>query len=196
MMGWCRSTPVVAATDAIVAAHDALRWGGVVLPRVPFSGGALYPVISWTSAAERRNAEGPEPTLCRPTLSGWEEDGPESAVRIVGFLHAGAPAAGISRLKAVAAYGPGAIVVADGGRIGRWTLAEADVAGISVLEIPDDANIRTLVHGRNVPVASARRSVATRLREEQLYGWALHVGVGPAGEMNAAWGPAAQWLVS
>ncbi len=175
---WSRSTRVLAADDVVLAAHEALGWGGVVLPQVQMSGGVVHPVVSWRAGASARMSCGPEPMMSRAVLVAWEVDGPESAVRIVGFLHVGSPAAGIDRLKAVAAYGPGAMVVAAVARVGRWTMAEADVAGISVVEARC-GGVRVALPGRRAPLPTARRSVATRLREEQLFDWALRAGVGP-----------------
>lgn len=181
-----RSTPITAAPAMICAAHDALEWEGFVLPKIQMSGGAVYPVVAWTRSAARRRMEGPEPTTCRPTLSAWEVDGPPSAVRIVGFLHAGAPVDGIDRLKAVAAYGPGVIVVSNAARVGRWTMAEADLASISVVEAHADGTAQFAVRGRDTPLPTARRSVATRLREEQMYQWALQVGAEPGDSIQPA----------
>jgi hypothetical protein len=193
---WRGSTPVVAATDRVTAALDALSWDGLVLPKVQLSGGAVYPVIAWTSAAYQRNTEGPKPILCRPTLAAWEADGPKSAVRVVGFLHAASPAEGIGRLKAVAAYGPGAIVVAHASRMGRWTMSEADMAGISVVEARVGGTTNVVLRGRDAPLPTARRTVATRLREEQLYEWALHVGIQPTYVRSPSPPVAMQRLVS
>ncbi len=58
-------------------------------------------------------------------------------------------------------------------------MAEADIAGISVVEVNVTDTARVVFRGRDGALASARRSVATRLREEQLFEWALHVGVEP-----------------
>jgi hypothetical protein len=182
---WNRSTPVVTAADPLIAAHQALGWGGFVLPRVQMSGGAIYPVVAWTPEADGRRVAGPEPTMCRPTLLMWEVDGPASAIRIVGFLHAGASADGIDRLRAVAAYGPGAMVTANPSRTDAWTMAEADLAGISVVEACATRGAHVVLRGRDTPLPTARRSVATRLREEQLYGWALYVGAEPADDLRA-----------
>jgi hypothetical protein len=169
-----------AGVEIAELACAASRWAGFVLPRARMSGGVIHPVVAWTAAAADRWSEGNGPVACRPTLVEWEAGGPPSAIRIVGFIHVGSPVAGVDRLKAVSAYGPGILVVRDVSAVGRWTFAEADVAGLSVVEVRRDGHRRVELVGRGGPVAHARRSVATRLREEQLFDWALRAGREPS----------------
>lgn len=178
-MRWLRTA--TASHEATIAeqACVALCWGGFTLPAVRMSGGPVLPVMMWTAAARSRWLDGPRPEADRSVLADWELSGPPTAVRVVGFLHLGAPAAGIDRLKAVAAYGPGAVVVSSAARVSELTLAEADVAGLSVVEVNRDIG-RVIITGRPGPVVTARRTVATRLREEQLYELALRLGAQPA----------------
>lgn len=177
-MKWLRAGPTVGNVAVADRGRVVLGWGGFVLPAVRMSGGCVHPVIEWTPSAEFRWVSGPEPEPDRATLSEWECGGPGTAVRIVGFVHVGTPGAGVDRLKAVAGYGPGALIVRSVARVGAWTMAEADLAGLSVVEV-DRGGGRMALAGREGPVASARRSVATRLREEQLFEWALRVGHKP-----------------
>jgi hypothetical protein len=176
---WLRAASTAGGSTVADQARVALNWAGFTLPAVRLSGGSVVPVVAWTAAARSRWRDGPRPVADRAVLAEWECDGPASAVRVVGFLHLGAPLAGVDRLKAVAGYGPGAVVVGAAGRVGAWTLAEADVAGLSVVEVSRERSARVVVTGREGPVATARRTVATRLREEQLFEWALRVGHEP-----------------
>lgn len=159
------------------AAHSALGWPGVVLPKLRISSFKVFPVVAWLEGGRQRFLQGRGPVTDRPTLSEWEDGGPPTPLKIVGFVSDGPAPSSVDKLKALAAYGAGAMLVPSARRLGRWTLAEADIAGVYVVEHPG-SGVRVVLHGR--PGSSAtRRSVATRLREEQLFAWALHHGVRP-----------------
>ena len=178
-MKWFNAASAHENLDAAELARQALGWAGVTLPAVRMSGGAVLPVVAWTASAASRWVFGPAPEPCRATLMQWESYGPSPAVHIAGFIHVGPAAAGIDRLKAVSAYGPGALVVRNVRRVSAWTMAEADVAGLSVVQVLRNGQVDVTLEGRRGPLTSARRTVATRLREEQLFEWALRVGAEP-----------------
>jgi hypothetical protein len=170
----------LAIPDAVIAAHELLAWGGFVLPLVGLPGGAVLPVVAWTRAATTRLEQGIPPNLCRYELAAWEAGGPGSAVEILGFLHHGAPAPGVARLKSVSGYGPGALVVTDARRVSAWTLAEADMAGLSVVEYGGrTVSASWVIHGNQAHAGPRRRTVSRRLREEQLFQWAIDSGFDP-----------------
>lgn len=181
-MTWLRAATPRHDMQCADSARATMGWPGFVLPPVRMSNGPIHPVVTWTDTAEARWTDGPPPTSRRATLAEWETDGPPTAINIIGFMHIGSPTAGVDRLKAVAAYGSGALVVANLPRT-AWTMAEADMAGLSVVEVRPDGRSHMALAGRNGPVASARRTVATRLREEQLFEWALRAGHRPADEL-------------
>lgn len=164
--------------EVLVAAQSVLRWPGVVLPKVVISSSNVFSVVSWTEGGRQRVRDGVGPVTDRPTLAKWEEEGPPPPLRIVGFIYDGPAVQGIDQLKGLAAYGAGAIVVRSARRLGCLTMAEADIAGISVVELAGDSGVSVALHGRSGSIAT-RRSVGIRLREEQLFAIALHQGFRP-----------------
>ncbi|WP_342213954.1 DUF4031 domain-containing protein [Nocardia wallacei] len=184
-MGAC---PVTTAQSLAIAeirpmarAVEACGWSGVVLPRTRVSDFMVYPVVTihrdvWATRVER--GHGPE--LDRSTLALWEswtadlgEMPPRPAVSITGFATAATkPQAALAALDSLAGYGAG-LWIAPGRRgPAALTLGEFDLAGIWVVR-NHSGRCEVVVEGRTGPIATARRMVSTRHKEEQLFGWAI-----------------------
>ncbi|BDD80320.1 hypothetical protein TPB0596_00830 [Tsukamurella pulmonis] len=168
---------------SVTRAVEAAGWSGVVLPRTSVLGVSLFPVVAIDQAvwAERLTNNQP-PEHDRSTLAVWEswfhelgDYPPRSPLTIVGFVSTAAqPQYALEALGRASGFGAGMWVTrAESPR--SITLAEFDVADTWVVRERDSA---VLVEGRPGPAATARRMTSTRHKEEQLFAWALNVGVG------------------
>lgn len=162
---------------AAASVLGVLGWSGEVLPPMRLSDQLIQPVVRWRVAALDRIAARQWPTDDRAVLAQWEREGPSSAVEIVGFISSTPTASAVDNLRRLRAYGATAVLIPARGRPSQWSLAEADLAGISVARARGSVGPASLlVRGDSGPIASAVRSTATRLREEQIFDWALTIG--------------------
>ncbi|MGV9674330.1 hypothetical protein ACWDSJ_03525 [Nocardia sp. NPDC003482] len=171
--------------------EDAVRaatWCGVVLPRTKVSDFMVFPVVeiipdAWTE----RLVNGYGPELDRSTLGIWEswtpdmgDPPPRSPVSIVGFVSTAMKAAdALHALDSLAGYGAGLWLTSGSRSPSAWTLSKFDVGGVAVVH-EQAGNVDVLVEGRRGPIATARRMVSTRHKEEVLFGSALAIGYSPA----------------
>jgi hypothetical protein len=165
-------------------AVSAARWPGTVLPAVEMLGVVLYPVVEFTGARARL-ASSVFPQRCPTTLELWEtwpELGEPSPLRMVGFINRSRPwAAAVAAAATPCGFGAG-MVLADR-HPGPLRLLDADLAGVWVTGAvePGRAVAEVWVEGRSGPVATATRTLTTRVMEERLFAHALRAGALPAG---------------
>lgn len=173
--------------SAVFNAVSAAGWPGTVLPALRVSGFAVLPVVVIDDAVwAHRHEHRTHPELDMSTLAVWEgwmsELGPappQSVATIVGFVSmAPRPRQARYELETLSGYGAGLWVSTSPRRPASWTLAECDVAGITVFWASPDGGHR-LVQGRSGPALTARRTVATRHKEELLFGHAVAAGYAP-----------------
>lgn len=168
--------------SGIHRAVSVAGWGGIVLPATRVSGYQVYPVVTIDQVAwEMRVKSGCGPELTRSTLALWESWMPEmgaapppSAIAIEGFVSTVRPSAALCALDSLAGYGAG-LWLAPSRRPTSWTLREFDMADITVVAEVDHGPA-VLVRGRAGRIETARRMTSTRLKEEQLFAWALASG--------------------
>lgn len=117
------------------------------------------------------------------TLAVWEGWGadlgpmpPESAVAIIGFISTAAPRRALYGLDVLAGYGAGMVLATGVRRPTEWTVRECEVAGVSLVW-SGGGECECLVEGRHGPTATARRTVASRQKEELLFAHVLGSGL-------------------
>jgi hypothetical protein len=168
------------ASRAAVAAG----WRGIVLPQLRISGFAVFPVVEIDDeiAMQRLGADD-HPETDMSTLAvweGWSADlGPmplASPVAITGFISTSPPQRALYALDVLAGYGAGLILLRGTRRPTGWTLRECELAGVSVVW-SRGTDCESVVAGRRGPVATARRTVSTRQKEEMLFAHALRSGL-------------------
>ncbi len=167
------------------AAAAAVNWPGNCLLAVRVNSFLVSPVVViGREVARQRVSAGHGPETDPSTLAvweGWAADigpmPPPSAVTITGFVSADAPRRALYALNVLAGYGGGLILTAGVRRPSRWTMRECDLAGVSLVWCRRGVGAELLVQGRCGPVSSARRTVATRQKEELIFAHALRSGV-------------------
>jgi hypothetical protein len=173
--------PRVTTEEVLGQVTEAIRmlgWAGVVLPETRFSECMLYPVIEWLPEIHHERLAAEEgPQLDRFTLSMWEAwsevgtPAPRCPVAIVGVVSTRGPRAALASVTRMSGYGSGAVLLDSMRPVDPSFVAEAAEWNVDVAQMGDPPQI--LRWGRMGPVASARRTTATRHREEVLYEWAL-----------------------
>ncbi len=161
-------------------AATAAGWSGLTLPPLRISGFVLAPVVALDDQVVRRRLrDGQGPQTDMSTLAvweGWSEDlgpmPPEPALAIIGFISAAAPQQALYGLDVLAGYGAGLVLATGARRPSEWTMRECELAGVSLVWCRGEECER-IVEGRQGPLATARRTVATRQKEELLFSHAL-----------------------
>ncbi|MCV7288162.1 hypothetical protein H7J87_22835 [Mycolicibacterium wolinskyi] len=173
-----------AQDDLGAAAAVAAGWSGLVLPHLTLSGFSVLPVVDLDEqVVGQRLRDGQPPQTDASTLAvweGWDADlgpmPPRSPLSIVGFISTASPRRAIYALDVLAGYGAG-LVVFDGVRgPAAWTVRECEMAGLAVVW-HHDGESTCVMPGRPGPIATARRTVATRQKEELVFAHALRAGV-------------------
>ncbi|GLP76394.1 hypothetical protein TUM20983_35040 [Mycobacterium antarcticum] len=166
-------------------------WSGVPIPPLRISGFPLVPVVEIDNAvAERRLSTGQGPETDMSTLAVWEDWSadlgpmpPESAVAIVGFISVGTPQRALYSLDVLAGYGAGLLLMTGARRPSEWVMRECELAGVSLVWSRGD-DCECVVEGRHGPIFTARRTVATRQKEELLFSHVIRSGL--AGSVGCA----------
>lgn len=169
--------------ETVGVAVTAAGWPGVVLPPVELLGVVLYPVVELTGASGRL-ASHVYPQRCPTTLELWEtwpELGQPSPLQMVGFVSTARPwVAAVA--AAITTSGFGAGMALTDRRPAPLRLLDADASGLWVAGggKPDGTGAEVWVWGRPGPVATATRTLTTRVMEERLFAHALLAGMVPA----------------
>ena len=175
--------PDNAVHDTAGRAAATAGWDGVVLPPLRLSGFAVHPVVAIDREVceERLNAQQyPETDMSTLAMwEGWSADPgpapPNSPLSITGFISTASPRRALYGLDVLSGYGAGLILFESRRRPSEWTMRECDLAGAFMVWSSADG-CECVVTGRYGPVATARRTVATRQKEEILFAHALRSG--------------------
>lgn len=175
--------PDKAIHDTAVCAAMSSGWSGVVLPPLRLSGFIVRPVVDIDRqvCTERLNDhQYPETDMSTLAIwEGWSDDlgpaPPGAPLSITGFISTARPRQALYGLDILSGYGAGLILFESRRRPSEWVMRECDLAGAFMVWSGDDG-CECVVTGRGGPVATARRTVATRQKEEILFAHALRSG--------------------
>ncbi|MEB3980217.1 hypothetical protein OQ968_02940 [Mycobacterium sp. 663a-19] len=148
----------------------------------------MYPVVEIDDEIARQRLDaGQHAETEMSTLAvweGWRADlgpmPPASPITITGFISTAPPQRAIYGLNVLAGYGAGLILLQSMRGPAIWTMRECELAGVFMVW-SHGADCECVVAGRQGPVATARRTVATRQKEEILFAHAARSGVVTSG---------------
>lgn len=169
--------------DDAARAATVAGWPGVVLPKLRISGFTVFPVVEFDEMiATQRLSAGQCPETEMSTLAvweGWSADlgpmPPASPITITGFISTATPQRALYALDVLAGYGAGLILMSGKRHPTGWGMRECEFGGVWVVW-SNGSDCDCIVTGRQGPISTARRTVATRQKEEMLFAHALRSG--------------------